>query len=272
MDWNAASETRGRVGEESTLSGNPTNARVRRQPGVYWAFEQTAPPWLDSTGNNHHLLTTSGITTTDEMGLIGSGVGLYKSAVIGQLSLITQFGAAGILDDFTAFGWTKFATTENGFIGIVQPTISPTQLATCTLGMNPPGGTFSIFSTIPAGHAAMVIDFSGAGVPSDVIVDCGVGPTNGQWFFWAFWYEHSNQRFAFQINLGTINYANLSAAIPDDFVEVTYRAFGSQTGSGELETVIDETGISTRILTPTEKTFLYNAGAGRTWPSMAGLL
>jgi hypothetical protein len=88
--------------------------------------------------------------------------------------------------------------------------------------------------------------------------------TAGSWHLVLFWYDSSDGSVNASINNGTVTTltgatGNIERSTP---LTVGYRLAGPLTYDG----LIDEIGIWDRVLTPAERTQLYNGGAGITYP------
>jgi hypothetical protein len=88
--------------------------------------------------------------------------------------------------------------------------------------------------------------------------------TAGSWHLVLFWYDSSDGSVNASINNGTVTTltgatGNIERSTP---LTVGYRLEASLTYDG----LIDEIGIWDRVLTPAERTQLYNGGAGITYP------
>jgi hypothetical protein len=92
------------------------------------------------------------------------------------------------------------------------------------------------------------------------------------WEFWHLFYEpdtgiHSPGRFGYQINDGVKQYTNWSdvaAPTASGYIYVYQAGYGAAMTPNRW--LIDEMCFKTPMLTAGQATYLYNSGAGRTWP------
>jgi len=90
-------------------------------------------------------------------------------------------------------------------------------------------------------------------------------PPPGTWFFYRVWYDILSSRIKIQVNNGTIaqSAATLSfSSSPKGYISISSDSFA---GAGSFM-LVDEMGLWMPALTDDQATFLYNSGAGRTYP------
>lgn len=108
------------------------------------------------------------------------------------------------------------------------------------------------------------------GVNTD-FTDWGSNYVIGAWTFYHIWFDPSDRRFRMDINNSGVPVVSASTyTIPSTAGQTgqTFFQVPSAFGSG-FNLSYDETGFKlNRKLTPAEVTFLYNGGAGRTWPAV----
>lgn len=96
-------------------------------------------------------------------------------------------------------------------------------------------------------------------------------PVLGVWYFLHVFYDPVLTQVGYQVNLGA---AVLDPTVGVAFgqpqpgqLRITQNWQNSLGGPGTVATIIDEVAMKlSRILTPSEVAYLYNGGAGRTWP------
>lgn len=95
----------------------------------------------------------------------------------------------------------------------------------------------------------------------------GSALTTGQWYFVVGWRDGTAQTVNLQLDNGAVVSASLAGApVANDTAGVF--AFGAASGGGSpTDQLIDEAGFWKRVLTPAERTRLYNGGAGVTYPA-----
>lgn len=90
-------------------------------------------------------------------------------------------------------------------------------------------------------------------------------PSLATWYFIVAWYDPSDGKMYLSINDGTANSVSLGA---DPVSSTADAAIGRLMGGTPqyFDGQIDEAGFWKRVLTPTERTALYNSGNGTTYP------
>lgn len=95
-------------------------------------------------------------------------------------------------------------------------------------------------------------------------------PALGTWYFLHFFYDPVSQKVGYSINNGSAVVAagpppSFTPGLGGGFLEFFQRWPNPDTANTGI--IVDEFGMKlSRILTPSEVAFLYNSGAGRTWP------
>ena len=85
----------------------------------------------------------------------------------------------------------------------------------------------------------------------------------GTWYFVVCWHDTANNQVGIQVNNGTATTASSGAAGSNS--GPLYFGNRAQLDAGSyLNGRLDEWGLWKRLLTATEKTYLYNAGSGQT--------
>lgn len=93
-------------------------------------------------------------------------------------------------------------------------------------------------------------------------------PVLGNWYFIIAWHDATANTINIQVNNGNVDSAAYTLGSYDsngDFVIGAYPAF-----SEYFDGLIDQVGFWKRTLTTEEKTFLYNAGNGRSYAEITG--
>ena len=93
-------------------------------------------------------------------------------------------------------------------------------------------------------------------------------PTFNVWYYIVCWHDSVNNQIAIQVNNGTPNTLPYSDGIPIHPSERERYPFviGDDTDVEPLDGVVDEVGFWKRVLTPAERTALYNGGNGFAYP------
>lgn len=89
-------------------------------------------------------------------------------------------------------------------------------------------------------------------------------PALATWYFVVAWRDKTANTVNIQVNDGTVDSASWTYTQVD--LTVSFRVGGFGTADGSMNGRIDEVGFWKRVLTAGERTALYNAGAGYTWP------
>jgi hypothetical protein len=104
---------------------------------------------------------------------------------------------------------------------------------------------------------------SDGGTSGQVALTAPSPPSTATWYF--LWCEHdaSGNTIKISVNDGTKYSAAFSSGVADSNGSLN---IGGYAADGYFDGIIDEFGIWKRKLSDTEITYLYNAGAGRTYP------
>lgn len=89
-------------------------------------------------------------------------------------------------------------------------------------------------------------------------ITANFSPSAGAWYFIAVWYDTATSFYSIQINNGSVDQ---SAALSVPFTGTAPFRIGSA-----MDGIIDEVGFWKRVLTPAERTEIYNSGNGLTYP------
>lgn len=89
--------------------------------------------------------------------------------------------------------------------------------------------------------------------------------TVGDWHFFHLFYDHAMQKIGVSFDNGAANY--LPSTTSDSGQTGLDVNIGFDVNEPLLQVLYDEVGIiASQVLTPAQLTYLYNSGAGRTWP------
>lgn len=230
-----------------TLKVNPA---VVTAIDAYWNLDEAAPD-VDRVDSVTNLaLQPTGPTDAGEPALIANG--LHFSGLFGGQGYVTP--ATAVLshlsaDSFSFWGW--FRINSNGSGGgtggpyISFQTDSKAFTIACGSGLDPE--PVRVFINPGASH------------------NVDIPATIGDWHFFHLCWNSATQLFGYSIDNAAITYVAGAVALSN-------AAFGIVTiqpvyfdNTGDL--LFDEIGITcTAMLTPTQQAYLYNSGAGRTWP------
>lgn len=119
-------------------------------------------------------------------------------------------------------------------------------------------------------HASTRFAFAVSGNGTDITVELADvlgAPNVATWYFIVAWHDATANTINIQVNNGTADSGAHTTGCNDN---VTQFVIGGRTNSGAIASpfdgLIDEVGMWNRVLTADEKTELYNAGNGTTYP------
>lgn len=212
---------------------------------AYYALESTAG--TDATGRGNTLTATNSPTTTT--GKVGNGASLVAAS--SQYYTIADNADLSMGDiDFTIAGWVNATTlpaaatlfgkwNSTGGVG------TPKEYWVGTL-------TTSVNFFVSSDGSAQTSKASAATLSTST------------WYFVVCWHDSVNNTINIQVNNGTPDSAAYSSGVFDG---VSPFRIGAMAGNVNFENgIIDEVGVWKRVLTAGERTSLYNAGAGITYP------
>lgn len=191
----------------------------------------------------------NGLAFPESTAIIPSG---FSTAVVAPLGIQTAGG-------WSIFGWFKVPhwDTNNWF-------------NTPTLELN---GEI-IISWDPLGNGgfgpngpANSVQFSTFDNNVNVFQPANFVPVVGQWYFFHFFFDGTH--VGYSINNGAPVFDLTGVAVFGAEPNGQLRVFADWVGvnSGTIDVILDEIGFKlSRMLTGPEVTYLYNGGAGRTWP------
>lgn len=215
----------------------------------WWTFEEPFPPGtiFDNVLSGVNL-NTSGFggpgSYTTVAGLVNNASHkTFDSYFRGTAPISLQTG------DFTIVG--VFATTA-GNLGIIAQ--NGDVVNTDRQWIVTVEGTFLKSSV------------STTGTSSTTILNTGIAVNNGAFHTYMFWRDTANNLLALQLD----GHAPITTPLSGSTVlwgPLTHNVTMGGIGGGTYlsDGIFDETGIWTRVLTPAERTFLYNGGAWRTY-------
>lgn len=216
----------------------------------YWALDEASGDALDSKGSNP-------FTTVDVPSTPGSVPGLVAGARSFNGSQYFVHGDNADLStgdiDFTWQVWVKLqALTDGGLIGKWQP-----------------GGFEFLLKYNPAFNinAPFLWAVDGGGTVGIVnAANFGI-PTTGVWMLVHGWHDSVNNLIGISVNAGTADTTAHAAGVDDTGADIN---FGYQVADSLINGYLDEIAFWKRVLTPTERTYLYNGGAGRSYAELTG--
>ncbi len=222
----------------------------------YWTFEESSGTRIDSKGANNLVEFLAATPAT--IGIVGNGAETVddSSQLRKSASISLKFNPT---NGMTICGWFHLIPFTPGVIFVDAMEFRNVLVS---------GNRFSF----------TVQNIEGFGLPIDGLYANIIGKLNdvdshnfqirvnaihSAWVFYAIWFDPSDYKFYFQIDNGVKN----SVTITDTF-SATSDHVDLRTCQGPTGTIFDEVGIWSGVLSDSDRTYLYNAGAGRTYPNV----
>lgn len=232
-------------------SADPTALSIFNKLTSWWEMNEASGTRSDSKGTNHLAVGGTVSTATGVRG--GADVAASFAAggwlhAVDSASLSVPSGGG----DHCLFGWF-YITSGNGFFAGKWDASGPSAYE---YGMQVSGGT--------------VYGQNGGG---GYVSATQASPGTGSWHFGILWRDSAAGTDAGKVRLeidnGTVN-LSASASSPSDTInELGFATAAGSGGSSLLTGRLQRWGwIKGNLLTPTERTWLYNSGAGRTWAEL----
>jgi RHS repeat-associated protein len=200
----------------------------------------------DSHGTNH--LSNNAVTSST--GLKGNAASFSASAPTtpsGYLSITDNPAISGGNIDFTLTA-NVYLNSTSAIMIIANKGLKNSSERDYLLFYNPTGSKF----TLTVGNGTT----SGSVVSNETIVA-------GQWYTVIAWHDSVANKLNIQVNNGSVSSAEYSSGSMDTTYPLSIGAHID--GLNGLNGRIDEFAIYKRVLTVTERTWLYNNGAGQTY-------
>jgi len=217
-------------------------------------------------------------------------------AITDNLSAFYEFESGTLENDSTANGFTLTntgtVTSVTGKVGNGASFTAPgtQELSRASTALLQPGPDFTIAcwfktSTFVAGGICVKDDVGSnrqwnLNTNADTTLSCftfdsvsgndGVGTsalTTNTWYFLVFSYDSATKKCSIYWNDNT---GNTSAGLTNGIKTNGTSAFeiGNRGGTLDLTGIVDQLGFWQRVLTSTERTYLYNGGTGRTYAEL----
>ena len=210
---------------------------------AYWKLDEASGDRLDSVGNNH--LSDAG-ACTQQTGIIDHAIGSDGTSTA-FLSASAQAAINVGVFDWSYLFWSYFLDADLNYVPISKGnSLSANDFSYALYRSGTSGSTRLYFGT-PTGTTNSVI-----GTTSSLA-----------WHMLYVFYDAANDLFG-----GSIDNSEIQAdEFGDTFVTDTF-AFKVHklAGGTSMHGYTDELGFWKRLLTADELTYLYNSGAGRTYP------
>lgn len=208
---------------------------------AYWALESTAG--TDATGRGNTLSPVN--TPTAVAGKVGNGANLVAAS--SQYYTIADNADLSMGDiDFTIAGWLKATTLP---------------AAATLFGKWASGGTKEYWVGTLGTAANFFVSSDGSASTSKA---SATTLSTGTWYLVICWHDSVNNTINIQVNNGTVDSAAYASGVFDG--AEPFRIGAMSLPNNFQNGIIDEVGVWKRVLTAGERTALYNAGAGITYP------
>ena len=218
----------------------------------YWKLDEVSGTRADSVIATGNTLTDNN-TVTSNPGKI-SLAGQFTGANSESLSIADNASLSMLSTDFTLAAWVYLDTT--GARTIIAKWDS--------LGLN--AEYLLEYSVVVGSRLSFTIQKANNSGSVTVTASAFGALSTATWYLLIAWYDSVAQTINLQINDGTIFGIANTAGVRDGTSPFALGAIFGVTPSAFWNGRIDETGVWKRVLTVAERTALYNAGAGYTWP------
>lgn len=216
----------------------------------YWKLDATSGSTrTDSVGSN--TLTVTGDGTAYAAGIVGNS-GQWPDVTDMQHTDNASLSTGDIDFTFVAWFYMDQAVTDGQARMIVGKRSSSD--FEYEIGLDNPAGappTSAYFTKRTTGNAETTVTSSATF-------------SLNQWYFIVAWHDAVNDQLGIQINSGSPTTVSSSGGVKDS--TLTFHIGNRDTANSTYEGRIDEVGFWKRVLTSTERGWLYNAGAGCTYP------
>jgi hypothetical protein len=220
---------------------------------AWWTFDETSGNRADSHGSNTAVPTgTPGYGT----GKKGNALDLEITSVNEYLTVTDNDSISLNATDFTICGWVYFES------------LSGTTLA-FLLSKYAAAYEYSLYYTPGATNRFNLTVFHN-GV-NDPITASVAGATTGVWYFIAATFNNTSKALTISVDNGTPGTATATGkTIANTATNLFIGTLSAAPGNDAytLDGMMDEWAIWKRVLTAEEITWLYNAGAGRTYSEL----
>ena len=213
----------------------------------YWELEEASGTRNDSHGANH-LTDTN--TVTQGVGVVGNAA-LYTRA--NSETLVSASNAAlqtGDID-LTLACWVKF-NTKPGSMGMMCKDNN---------GGEPNNREYQLQYANSSGKFVFQVSGNGTATAGRFADTFGTPPLD-TWMFVVGWHNSVLNTINIQVNNGGVDTTAHTTGI---FVGTNDFRLGSLGTTNYLDGLLDQCGLWKRVLTPVERAWLYNAGAGRSY-------
>ena len=204
----------------------------------YWTLDEASGTRADSSGNGNSLTDVN--TVTQAAGKL-TNAAQFTSANRERLTINDNTSLSMGDIDFTLCCWVYFdSLNEQGLV----------------VKWNGTGDEYTIYYNGGMNRIAFGVD--GGGGLVQVAADALGTPSTATWYFVCAWHDSVANTINIQVNNGTINTVSHSAGVQDS--NGVFR-LGEISGN-YLNGRLDGVGVWKRVLTQSERAYLYNYGGG----------
>lgn len=215
----------------------------------FWELEESSGTRNDSTSSANNLTDNNTVTSTT--GLVGTAA-VFTAANLESLTRADNASLSTGNIDFTVVFWVKMTTAAS--VGLIYK-----------------GDSTGIEYAITArsgGQFRLEVD-NAAGLVNLTPVTTTATYTTGTWYMVEAYHDSVNDIISININNGTAVTAAYSLGSWDSGTSF-YMGVDADFGD-YMNGQLDQVGFWKKILSSTERSFLYNGGAGRTYAEIAAV-
>ncbi len=210
---------------------------------------------LDEASGSGIDAHTGGLNLAEVSGSIGAASGLVSGArdfEAGDSEALQLDNAAfALTGDFTIAGWVNAESLSTN-------TVAARWLAT--------GNQRCYSLDYASSRFRFLVTTNGASGTAAIATGNTFGAAStGTWYFVAGWHDAVNDQLGVSVNAGTPDLVSHSAGVFNGTAPFNIGAVNSTAPSSGWDGLVDELGVWGKVLTPTELTWLYNSGAGRSY-------
>ena len=207
----------------------------------YWTLDEASGTRADSSGNGNSLTDVN--TVTQAAGKL-SYAAQFTAANLERLTINDNTSLSMGDIDFTLCCWVYFDTLP--VAGLISK-------------WNGTGDEYTLYYD---GVSRIKFGVDGGGGPVQVAADALGSPSTSTWYFVCAWHDSIANTINIQVNNGTINTAAHSAGVQDS--NSVFRL--GEISDNYLNGRLDGVGVWKRVLTQSERAYLYNYGSGNDYP------
>lgn len=225
----------------------------------YWNLDETGTSTnrLDALGTANSFNPAIPTSATD--GVIGSAATFAGGIHIKQASgSVLQGGPK----DYTWALWVNFPSVGAGAYGILGKmgaTAGWDEYVLKYTGTGTDRLQFTVFRATDSAQTAQADNFG------------SISANTSKWLFVCGWYDNTGLTVNIEVNAGDANSTSLAGSAQAATTN-TVTAIGAEDAAATnfMTGSVDEVGRWDRVLTKTERAWLYNRGKGRTFPFLGG--